>query len=101
MTGHRASRPDGGRLDPSHEQADVGRGGGLLGGCAVGGVSSHLVVPRASAQQAATLTKSEYFCTDLNRGNSATARANRLAIEGWELAGIADRDLWCWKRPKM
>jgi hypothetical protein len=73
----------------------------FLVGCAVGGVSSHIVVPRASAQQAATLTKSEYFCTDLNRGNSATARANRLAIEGWELAGIADRDLWCWKRPKM
>lgn len=73
----------------------------FLVGCAVGGMSSHLVVPKASAQQAGTLPKWEYFCTDLNLSNGATARANTLAAKGWELAGIVDVNLWCWKRPKM
>jgi hypothetical protein len=82
----------------------------FLVGCAVGGVSSQLVVPKASAQQAATLTKWEYQCT--TPGASITELANKLGAEGWELVtvrgrtgtvltGHGDEDIYCFKRPKM
>jgi hypothetical protein len=82
-----------------------------LVGCALGGASSRFVVPPASAQQAATLRPWEYFCSynepvsgfgDLSaqtRGN-ATARANALGAQAWELIPI-DNSNWCFKRPKM
>jgi hypothetical protein len=74
----------------------------FLVGCAVGGVSSQLVVPKASAQQAA-LPASEYLC--LERGADAeglSAAANKLAVQRWELAeSLANIGVWCWKRPKL
>lgn len=78
----------------------------FLAGCAVGGVSSQLVVPKASAQQAATLTRWEVVC-DFVTDNSATRLGNRYGAEGWELAtvraqsSVMDHDVYCFKRPKM
>lgn len=78
----------------------------FLVGCAVGGVSSQLVVPKASAQQAATLTKWEVICRDENGSDLAevaekTSRdGNALGQQGWELSS-ASNQLFCWKRPKM
>jgi hypothetical protein len=73
----------------------------FLVGCAVGGVSGQMTLPKASAQQA-TLPQSEYFCTDTGTlHGSVTERASRLAAERWELAGVVNASLWCWKRPKM
>jgi hypothetical protein len=74
----------------------------FLVGCAVGGASSQLVVPKASAQQA-TLPVSEYLC--LERGTDPedlTSTANKLAAQRWDLTAIVSpAGLWCWKRPKM
>jgi uncharacterized lipoprotein YajG len=79
----------------------------FLAGCAVGGVSSQLVaVPKASAQQAAVLTKWEMFCVHVDDGGGdrnakkAAAEGQRLGVEGWEPVGGTDR-FWCFKRPKM
>jgi hypothetical protein len=75
----------------------------FLVGCAVGGGASQLVVPRASAQQAATLTKWEYKCLDLE-DDEATGAANRFGAQGWEMVGITryPADVFtCFKRPKM
>jgi hypothetical protein len=77
----------------------------FLVGCAVGGVSSQLVVPKASAQQAATLTRWEMHCVPIRDSLSAEAQAaarvgDKLGAEGWEPA-MADDQVWCWKRPKM
>jgi hypothetical protein len=70
----------------------------FLVGCAVGGASSQLVVPKASAEQAASGQQWEYFCTNMGRLHGPiTDRANSLAIERWELAGVIDHDQWCWK----
>ena len=76
----------------------------FLVGCAVGGVSSQLVVPKASAQQAATLTKWEYTCFDEASREAVVSKSGRLGAEGWEMAGVdssASYTIWCFKRPKM
>jgi hypothetical protein len=75
----------------------------FLVGCAVGGVSSQLAVPKASAQQAATLQAWEYSCFHQWSGSDAediTAKANRLGEQRWELTGGGDK-VYCFKRPKM
>jgi hypothetical protein len=76
----------------------------FLVGCAVGGVSSQLVVPQASAQQAATLTKWEYACYKLPLGGGDTGdvvrEMNRRGAESWELEGAANDGRVCFKRPK-
>jgi hypothetical protein len=69
----------------------------FLVGCAVGGMSSQLVVPKASAQQAATLTKWEYHCTSDRDVDSA----NKLGAEAWEMVGMNGPATICFKRPKM
>jgi hypothetical protein len=75
----------------------------FLVGCAVGGASSQLVVPKASAQQAATLTKWEATCA---RGSweEMIGAAQKAGSEGWELVTHnADGNEYsvCFKRPKM
>lgn len=77
----------------------------FLVGCAVGGVSSQAVVPKASAQQAATLPQWEYTCPILERAEMEAA-GNRLGAARWELTatlpGTPDSEpRWCFKRPKM
>jgi hypothetical protein len=69
----------------------------FLVGCAVGGGASQLVVPKASAQQAATLTKWEYHCT----AERSVDDVNKLGPEGWEMVGMNGPALLCFKRPKM
>jgi hypothetical protein len=80
----------------------------FLVGCAVGGVSSQLAVPKATAQQAAKLTRWEYRCESPGTNEEAPAEmANRFGAVGFELAtvraGFAPSvlDLYCFKRPKM
>jgi hypothetical protein len=72
-------------------------------GCAVGGVSSQLVVPKASAQQAMTLPAWEYQCV-AGSYDERIAAAQRMGWERWELvnseaAGMSLR--WCFKRQKV
>jgi hypothetical protein len=62
-------------------------------------VSSRLVVPKASAEQAA-LPASEYLCENRPAFDDMTSTANKLAAQRWELATIEGQG-WCWKRPKM
>lgn len=76
----------------------------FLVGCAVGGASSQLVVPKASAQQAA-LTKWEYVCPRMPSSDWPTT-ANKFGAEGWELSTLAldvptQSSLACFKRPKL
>jgi len=74
----------------------------FVAGCAVGGVSSQIAVPKASAQQAATLTKWEVMCFSHNNDDRAVPQANLLGAEGWELIGVTGlpTNKWCFKRPK-
>jgi hypothetical protein len=73
----------------------------FLAGCAVGGASAQLVVPKANAQQAATLTKWEYYCVSM-RFQDPTPTANKAGAEGWELVNYdAGAGLGCFKRPKL
>jgi hypothetical protein len=72
----------------------------FLVGCAVGGVSSQLAVPKASAQQAATLTKWEYTCFAEMYSEDIVLKANQLGQQAWELAAAGDKRV-CFKRPKM
>jgi hypothetical protein len=77
----------------------------FLLGCGVGGVSSQLVVPKANAQQAATLSRWEVHCVPIRDSLGAEAQTagrvgNKLGAEGWEPA-MANDQVWCWKRPKM
>ncbi|HEX2871778.1 MAG TPA: hypothetical protein VHP33_10985 [Polyangiaceae bacterium] len=76
----------------------------FLAGCAVGGVSSQLVVPKASAQQAATLTKWENRCV-VQPWDDMNAVGARFGAEGWEILaanGLGDGTiLLCFKRPKL
>jgi hypothetical protein len=69
-------------------------------GCAVGGVSSQIVVPKANAQQASKLTKWQYHCEQENGANQSTQMANRLGAQAWELVGSNGTNVWCFKRPK-
>ena len=76
----------------------------FVAGCAVGGASARLAVPPASAQQAATLTKWEYWCFD-DAGEGLARKSNALGAQGWELAAVRSEDQgrgeWCFKRPRM
>jgi hypothetical protein len=84
----------------------VGIGVVFLVGCAVGGASSRLMVPPASAQQAASLTKWEYLCFWKNSMDDVVDRANQLGAEGWEMAAAAGggaqsmQVTWCFKRAR-
>ena len=80
----------------------------FLVGCAVGGVSSQAVVPRASAQQQATLTRWEYTCrVPFEANEKVTQLANRFGDEGWELITVRsvgrepELDVLCFKRQKL
>jgi hypothetical protein len=75
----------------------------FLAGCAVGGVSSQLVVPKANAQVAAS--NWEYRCW-MGNSNEIAAQANKLGSEAWEMVGltfIAGSPSFqvCFKRPRM
>lgn len=74
----------------------------FLVGCAVGGVSSHLTVPKASAQQAAALTKWETHCLT-SAWDEFTNKANEAGTQGWELVSFTRTGeiMGCFKRPKM
>lgn len=76
----------------------------FLAGCAVGGVSGQFVVPKASAQQAATLTKWEYTCFKENVSVQVASKATQLGDQGWEMVavdGTVGDTTWCFKRAKM
>ena len=77
----------------------------FLAGCAVGGASARFVVPPASAQQAATLTKWEYFCFSAEYQGDVAGPATKLGAQGYELAGsiayTSGLNTWCFKRPKL
>jgi hypothetical protein len=80
----------------------VGVGLVFLVGCAVGGAASRFAVPPASAQQAATGTRWEYFCFDPvgnPRADQVAPKANQAGAEGWELVAVGPNDNWCFKRP--
>ena len=72
-------------------------------GVGFGCAAAPFVVPKASAQQAATLTKWEVNCFKNNDTAEAVANANRLGGENWEMLGVSSgpTDLYCFKRPKM
>lgn len=72
----------------------------FLAGCAVGGVSSQLVVPKASAQQAATLTRWEYYCFTSEDMGGFVGQSNALGLQSWEMVSVV-RGLGCFKRPKL
>ncbi len=74
----------------------------FLLGCAVGGASSQLVVPKASAQQASTLTKWEHLCIhsdswDQFKGALKDAGENRFELATSDLPNY----MACFKRPKL
>lgn len=77
----------------------------FLAGCAVGGVSGQLVVPKASAQQAATLTRWEYVAAEIDGGDDDAVKvAASLGREGWEWTGEVQYhgSTYAWfKRPKL
>jgi hypothetical protein len=77
----------------------------FLVGCAVGGGASQLLVPKASAQQAAQLTKWEYTCANSPHTDELTSWANQFGAQGWEMVTTEshdnDADPYCFKRPKM
>jgi hypothetical protein len=78
--------------------------GVFLVGCAVGGVSSQLAVPKASAQQAATLTKWEHHCDRAGGFDEFSTQMQAAGAEGWELVSFANSGSFyasCFKRPKM
>jgi hypothetical protein len=77
----------------------------FLAGCAVGGVSSQLAVPLATAQQTATpLTRWEYRCIT-DGWEEVRSGMNGAGAQGWELVShtygptLAPTTA-CFKRPK-
>jgi hypothetical protein len=75
----------------------------FLAGCAVGGASSQLAVPKASAQQAATLTKWEHYCW-IGSWHELPEAANNSGAQGWEMVNFTRETTSvtaCYKRPKM
>jgi hypothetical protein len=58
----------------------------FLLGCATGGVSSGLVVPKA--------------CVESEPAEDETLTSNRFGAAGWEMSGIT-QFVACFKRPKM
>ena len=83
----------------------VGVGVVFLVGCAVGGAAGRFVVPPASAQQAATGTRWEYFCFDETAASDVMAKANPAGLQGWDMVAAGTRYgsalTWCFKRPKL
>lgn len=74
----------------------------FLAGCAVGGGASAFVVPKASAQQAAALTRWEYFCVDDVGYAKINGEANKAGAEGWEMVTYdVAHNFGCFRRPKM
>jgi hypothetical protein len=76
----------------------------FLVGCAVGGAAGRFVVPSASAQQAATLTKWEYLCFDEGEGQQVAVKATQAGGQGWEMVTVGGRPqnwTWCFKRPRL
>jgi hypothetical protein len=74
----------------------------FLVGCAVGGGASQFVVPKASAQQAATLTKWEIVCEQGLNWDEFQPVARKMGDQGFELVGYSYADQSsCFKRPKM
>jgi hypothetical protein len=76
----------------------------FLVGCAIGGASSQMVVPKASAQQAATLTKWEHVCVHPSGADGLTKAARKHGVEGWELVTVTVSGsgfVQCFKRPKL
>jgi hypothetical protein len=75
----------------------------FLAGCAVGGASARFVVPPASAQQAASLTKWDYMCFETYNVDKIVAQSKEAGAQGWEMVttqGIPGAPVWCFKRPK-
>ena len=77
----------------------------FVAGCAVGGASSRFVVPPASAQQAATLTKWDYTCFAQDTAYSpsamatdVTSKSKQAGAQGWEMGAVFN-GVWCFKRP--
>jgi hypothetical protein len=71
-------------------------------GVGFGCAAAPLVVPRASAQQAATLTKWEYFCIHESGAANIMKAVKPLGSEGWEMVGLEGNfETVCFKRPKM
>jgi hypothetical protein len=82
----------------------VGIAAVLLAGCAVGGFSSQIAVPKASAQQAATLTKWEHHCVRAGGFDDFSTQTQTTGVEGWEMVNFAtEGSFWgaCFKRPKL
>ncbi len=75
--------------------------GGLvfLAGCAVGGASSQLVVPKANAQN---VQRWDYFCIDAEaKVEDVTRTVKKVGVEGWEMVGNVGPQSYavCFKRP--
>lgn len=84
----------------------------FLVGCAVGGASSQIVVPKANAQEdaqeATQPQRWEQACSHVGHPRDAATQAtkvvNELGAKGWELIGIAGDShtlTACFKRPKL
>ena len=75
----------------------------FLLGCAMGEATSRFVVPPASAQQVAGLTKWEYTCVKLDFDNVTPRIANDMGDARWEMFSVVSHNGWlrgCFKRPK-
>ena len=71
----------------------------FLVGCATGGAASHIVVPKANAQNS---QKWDHLCLFEDGDNEdVTAMAKKAGSEGWELVGAGSYSgkVWCFKRP--
>jgi hypothetical protein len=80
----------------------VGVGLVFLVGCAVGGAASRFTVPPASAQQAASLTKWEYFEIDFDGDRASTLRkVNEAGAQGWEAFFHGDSGRYYMRRPRL
>lgn len=82
----------------------VGVGLVFVVGCGVGGAAGRFVVPPASAQQAATLTRWEYLCIEEYGATAIMEKANPAGAQGWEMVGgdgAGVQTSWCFKRPKL
>jgi len=73
----------------------------FLAGCAVGGASSQLVVPKANAQN---VQRWDYMCINEWDRERVEEKSKQAGQEGWELASstTVPRSValyWCFKRP--
>jgi hypothetical protein len=80
---------------------------GVFGvGVGFGCAAAPFVVPKASAQQAATLTKWESSCAQVRDDAKLSETGNRMGAESWELTAMSQQMnggvyTLCFKRPKM